>query len=141
MATEAISRGEVIARGLRGDPLPPGAAVDADGRPTTDPVAAAAISPFSGAKGFALGLTIELIVAALTGTAVGAEVRGTLDVTDPVTKGDLLIVFDARHEVQPPGAQSGADRGRLAPWAPRPPPAGPSPRSPHWPATSASRRA
>jgi LDH2 family malate/lactate/ureidoglycolate dehydrogenase len=96
MAMGAISRGEVIARGLRGEPLPPGAAVDADGRPTTDPGAAAAISPFGGAKGFALGLAIELIVAALTGTAVGDEVRGTLDVTDPVTKGDLLIALDAR---------------------------------------------
>lgn len=101
MATGAISRGEVLARGLRGEPLPSGAAVDAEGRPTTDPVAAAAISPFGGAKGFALGLAIELIVAALTGTAVGEEVRGTLDVTDPVTKGDLLIAFDARGDFAP----------------------------------------
>jgi LDH2 family malate/lactate/ureidoglycolate dehydrogenase len=94
MATSAISRGEVLARGHRGESLPPGAAVDADGQPTTDPGSAAAISPFGGAKGFALGLAIELIVAALTDTALGDEVRGTLDVTDPVTKGDLLIAFD-----------------------------------------------
>jgi L-2-hydroxycarboxylate dehydrogenase (NAD+) len=94
MATGAISRGEVLARGLRGEALPPGAAVDADGRPTTDPAAAAAISPFGGAKGFALGLAIELIVAALTGTELGDAVRGTLDVSDPVTKGDLLIAFE-----------------------------------------------
>jgi L-2-hydroxycarboxylate dehydrogenase (NAD+) len=96
MATGAISRGEVIARGHRGEPLPPGAAVDADGRPTTDPVAAAAISPFGGAKGFGLGLAIELFVAALTGTALGEDVRGTLDVTEPVSKGDLVIAFDPR---------------------------------------------
>ncbi len=96
MATGAISKGEVIARGLRGQPLPPGAAVDADGRPTVDPVAAepGAISPFGGAKGFALGLGLELLVAALSETALGQRVRGTLDVTDPVTKGDLFIVFD-----------------------------------------------
>ncbi|MBV8429792.1 MAG: Ldh family oxidoreductase [Solirubrobacterales bacterium] len=96
MATGAISKGEVIARGLRGQELPPGSAVEADGVPTVDPVAAAdgAISPFGGPKGYALGLGIELLVAALTGTALGERVRGTLDVTDPVTKGDLFMVFD-----------------------------------------------
>lgn len=96
MATGAISKGEVIARGLRGQELPPGSAVDADGVPTVDPLAAdaGAISPFGGAKGYALGLGIELLVAALTQSALGERVRGTLDVTDPVTKGDLFIVFD-----------------------------------------------
>ena len=94
MATGAISRGEVIARGLRGQSLPPGAAVDADGNPTEDPAAAEAISPFGAAKGFALGLAIELLVAALTESALGEQVRGTLDVSDPVSKGDLLMVFD-----------------------------------------------
>jgi LDH2 family malate/lactate/ureidoglycolate dehydrogenase len=96
MATGAISKGEVIARSHRGQDLPPGSAVDANGNPTVDPVAAdrGAISPFGGAKGFALGLAIELLVAALTETALGERVRGTLDVTDPVTKGDVLIAFD-----------------------------------------------
>jgi L-2-hydroxycarboxylate dehydrogenase (NAD+) len=96
MATGAISKGEVIARRLRGQNLPPGAAVDAEGRSTIDPFAAdrGAISPFGGAKGFALGLAIELLVAALTETELGQRVRGTLDITDPVTKGDVLIVFD-----------------------------------------------
>jgi LDH2 family malate/lactate/ureidoglycolate dehydrogenase len=96
MATGAISKGEVIARGLRGQELPPGSAVDAEGYPTVDPVAAdeGAISPFGGPKGFALGLAIELFVAALTETALGARVRGTLDVSDPVTKGDVLIAVD-----------------------------------------------
>ena len=93
MATGAISKGEVIARGHRGQELPAGSAVDAEGYPTVDPAAAerGTISPFGGAKGFALGLAIELLVAALTETALGDDVRGTLDVTDPVTKGDLLI--------------------------------------------------
>jgi LDH2 family malate/lactate/ureidoglycolate dehydrogenase len=96
MATGAISKGEVIARGLRGQELPPGSAVDVEGYPTVDPVAAdrGAISPFGGPKGFALGLAIELLVAALTETALGEQVRGTLDVIDPVTKGDVLIVFN-----------------------------------------------
>jgi LDH2 family malate/lactate/ureidoglycolate dehydrogenase len=104
MATGAISKGEVIARGLRGEKLPDGAAVDAEGVPTVDPIAAdgGAISPAGGHKGFALGLALELFVAALTATELGGRVRGTLDVTDPVTKGDLLLVFDPAAAGAPP---------------------------------------
>ena len=40
MATGAISKGEVIARRHRREKLPPGAAVDVDGVPTVDPIAA-----------------------------------------------------------------------------------------------------
>jgi LDH2 family malate/lactate/ureidoglycolate dehydrogenase len=111
MATGAISKGEVIARAHRGQELPPRSAIDAEGYPTVDPVAAdgGAISPFGGPKGFALGLAIELLVAALTETALGEQVRGTLDVTDPVTKGDVLIAFDPRAAgVEPFGDRIGA---------------------------------
>ncbi|GAA4553481.1 Ldh family oxidoreductase [Pseudonocardia xishanensis] len=96
MATGQISRGKVLDHAQRGAPLPDGAAVDAEGRPTTDATAAldGAISPVGGPKGYALSLALELLVASLTGTALGRDVRGTLDTTDPVTKGDLLIAFD-----------------------------------------------
>lgn len=96
MATGQISRGKVLDHAHRGEPLPEGAAVDASGAPTTDPTAAldGAISPFGGPKGYALSLVLELMVASLTGTALGREVRGTLDTTDPVTKGDVLIALD-----------------------------------------------
>lgn len=96
MATGQISRGKVLDHAARGEPLPSGAVVDADGRPTTDPSAAldGAISPFGGPKGYALALVLEVLVATLTRTALGTDVRGTLDTTDPVTKGDLLLALD-----------------------------------------------
>lgn len=96
MATSAISMGEILTHDARGTRLPEGVAVDAEGRVTTDPAAAAAgaISPFGGSKGFALGLAVELLVAVLSGTALGRDVTGTLDVEHPVTKGDVLIVVD-----------------------------------------------
>jgi LDH2 family malate/lactate/ureidoglycolate dehydrogenase len=96
MATGQISRGKVLDHAQRGAPLPAGSAVDAIGAPTTDAAAAldGAISPVGGPKGYALSLVLELLVASLTGTALGRDVRGTLDTTDPVTKGDLLIAFD-----------------------------------------------
>jgi LDH2 family malate/lactate/ureidoglycolate dehydrogenase len=53
--SHGLQRLPVIARGRRGQELPPGSAVDADGYPTADPVAAddGAISPVGGRKGFA----------------------------------------------------------------------------------------
>lgn len=96
MATGTMSMGKVIAHELYGVPLPEGAAVDADGWPTTDPSAAkhGAISPFGGAKGYAMSVALELLVASLTATALGREVKGTLDEEHHCNKGDVLLCID-----------------------------------------------
>jgi len=96
MSTGATSRGRILHHALVDQPLEPGWAVDAHGVPTTDPQAAidGAISPFGGPKGYALGLAIEVLVASLTGTALGTAVTGTLDETEPVTKGDVFLCID-----------------------------------------------
>jgi LDH2 family malate/lactate/ureidoglycolate dehydrogenase len=111
MATGLVSMGKILDHGHRGAPLEPGWALDADGEPTLDPHAAAkgAIAPFGGAKGYGLGLAIELLVAAVTGSALGREIKGTLDTTSVCTKGDLFIclapeVFGSRDSL---GAVSG----------------------------------
>lgn len=95
MSTGAVSRGKILAHARDGRQLEPGWAVDAIGNPATDAAAAVdgAISPFGGAKGYALGLALELLVAALTRSALGEQVRGTLDVTSVCNKGDLFLVF------------------------------------------------
>jgi LDH2 family malate/lactate/ureidoglycolate dehydrogenase len=53
----------------RGEALPPGWAVDADGRPTTDPHAAmrGALLAFGGARGANIALMVEVLAAGLTG--------------------------------------------------------------------------
>lgn len=96
MSTGAVSMGRVIDHARRGVPLSPGWAVDAAGEPTTDPADAllGAISPFGGAKGYALGVALEALIGSLTGTPLGRDVHGTLDETHPVSKGDVFIVFD-----------------------------------------------
>jgi L-2-hydroxycarboxylate dehydrogenase (NAD+) len=96
LATSQISVGQAINHLRAGEELPSGSALDAHGNQTNDPQLAihGALSPFGGAKGYALGLGIELIVAALTGTATGKDVRGTLDASSPSTKGDVIIVLD-----------------------------------------------
>lgn len=106
MATSEVSMGKIIDHAGRAEPIPLGWAVDERGRPTTDPRAAAtgAISPFGGAKGYALGVTIEALVAALSGTAFGRDVRGTLDSDHPSSKGDLFLVI--RHPEPEVAAQA-----------------------------------
>jgi LDH2 family malate/lactate/ureidoglycolate dehydrogenase len=101
-ATGVISMGKVHDYAHRGLPLEAGWAVDADGVPTTDAAAAklGAISPFGGAKGYALGLAFELLVASLTGAALGDAVKGTLDVTEVCNKGDVFIVMDPGRSLQ-----------------------------------------
>lgn len=97
LATSVVSMGKINHHAMCGMPIPPSWAVDADGRPTTDATAAraGAIAPFGGAKGYGLGLAIELLVAALAGSDLAPDVHGTLDDIHAANKGDLVILIDA----------------------------------------------
>ncbi|WP_246704594.1 Ldh family oxidoreductase [Rhizobium sp. P32RR-XVIII] len=94
-ATSLVSMGEIHDHANRGQPIPPGWALDVDGNPTTDPEAAkkGAIAPFGQAKGYALGLALELLVSSLSGAALGTEVVGTLDDESVCNKGDVFILI------------------------------------------------
>lgn len=96
LATSIVSMGKINHHAMRGMPIPPGWAVDAEGRPTTDANAAktGAIAPFGGAKGYALGLAVELLVAALAGSELAPDVHGTLDDINAANKGDVFILID-----------------------------------------------
>jgi LDH2 family malate/lactate/ureidoglycolate dehydrogenase len=108
MATAIISMGKVHDHAIRGLPLQPGWAVDSGGSPTVDPDRAkgGAIAPFGGAKGYGLGIAIEALVGALTSSAMGRDVAGTLDSVHPATKGDVFIVL------QPPDPGRGEELGQ-----------------------------
>lgn len=95
MATSLVSMGKIHDHANRGVPIPEGWALDAEGNPTTDAGAAkaGAIAPFGGPKGYALGLALELLVTALSGSAIGTHVHGTLDSNTVCNKGDLFIVI------------------------------------------------
>ena len=67
-ATSVIAMGRVQQLKREGKPLPPDAAVDAAGRPTTDPDAAVALVPFGGHKGYGLSLVNELVAALVGGS-------------------------------------------------------------------------
>jgi LDH2 family malate/lactate/ureidoglycolate dehydrogenase len=96
MATSLVSMGQIHDYANRGQALAPGWALDANGDPTVDAAAArgGAIAPFGGAKGYALGLAFEVLVASLTASALGRDVQGTLDSDQVCNKGDLFIVIE-----------------------------------------------
>ena len=98
MSTASASAGKILDFAARGEAIPPDWAVDNRGRPTTDAAAAAqgSISPFGGAKGYALGLAFGSLVGLLSQSHYGRDVAGTLDVDRIPTKGDVLIAISAR---------------------------------------------
>jgi len=60
-ATSTVAMGRVQQLKREGKPLPPGAAVDAAGKPTTDANEAAWLLPFGAHKGYGLSLLIEVM--------------------------------------------------------------------------------
>ncbi|HET7768282.1 MAG TPA: Ldh family oxidoreductase [Chloroflexota bacterium] len=86
MATSVFSNGKLGVFRKQGRQLPPGAVLNKDGRPTTDPAAGGPNLPAGGYKGYALSL-LNLFTAALAmaGAPAGERIAGTfylaLDVT------------------------------------------------------------
>lgn len=97
LATSNGAYGKVIAARNEGQPLPEGWAVDAQGQPTTDPVAATegSMIPFGAHKGSAVSVLIEAFSGALSDATYAYE---TVDIwSNPASKmnnGHLLIGLD-----------------------------------------------
>jgi LDH2 family malate/lactate/ureidoglycolate dehydrogenase len=67
-ATSVVAMGRVQQLKREGKALPPGAAVDEAGQPTTDPAKAVALLPFGAHKGYGLSLMNELVGALIGGS-------------------------------------------------------------------------
>ena len=67
-ATSTVAMGRVQQFKREGKALPPNAAVDKHGRPTTDPNQVAALLPFGAHKGYGLALINELVAALIGGS-------------------------------------------------------------------------
>ena len=97
LSMSKVARGNVVAAKQRGEPIPEGWAIDAEGRPTTDPDAALAgtMLPLGDAKGTALALMVELLAAGLTGSTFAADASSFLDDKGgPPGTGQLILAFD-----------------------------------------------
>lgn len=97
LSLSKVARGNILAAKQKGQPIPEGWALDAEGKPTTDPTAALAgtMLPLGDAKGTALALMVELLAAGLTGANYAADASSFLDAKGgPPGTGQLLIAVD-----------------------------------------------
>ena len=97
LSLSKVARGNILAAKQKGEKIPEGWALDAQGKPTTDPATALAgtMLPLGDAKGTVLALMVELLAAGLTGANFAADASGFLDAKGPPPgTGQLLIAFD-----------------------------------------------
>ena len=97
LSLSKVARGNILAAKQKGERIPEGWALDARGKPTTDPDAAlrGTMLPFGDAKGTVLALMVELLAAGLTGANFAAEASSFLDAEGaPPATGQLIVAFD-----------------------------------------------
>jgi LDH2 family malate/lactate/ureidoglycolate dehydrogenase len=102
MATSTITRGRVEVARRRGESLPVGWAIDAEGNPATTPEAAldGALLPLggdeehAGYKGYGLGLIVDLLTGVLAGASFGPNIVGLFSTEAPSDLGQSYVVLD-----------------------------------------------
>ncbi len=99
-----VARGKIMLAAKEGKPIPPGWALDAEGKPTTDAKAAltGSMAAIGGVKGVMLALMVELICVALTGARFGFENDSFFEPGKPASIGHAILAID-------PAALGGAD--------------------------------
>lgn len=103
LSVSTVARGKVVLAAKNGTPIPEDWALDAEGNATTDAEAAlvGSMAPLggrtAGAKGAALGLMVELLCGALTGSNFGYQGSSFFEPTGaPPSIGHLILVMDPK---------------------------------------------
>jgi LDH2 family malate/lactate/ureidoglycolate dehydrogenase len=94
-ATSVVAMGRVQQLAREGKELPPGAAVDENGQPTTDPNAAKFLVPFGAHKGYGLALMNEIIGGFIGGSL--PTIRNRWDKVPKGEKGTCCFFFQVWH--------------------------------------------
>lgn len=97
LSSSVVARGNIILAAREGCEIPGDWAMNAEGRPTTDAVAAleGAMLPLGGAKGYALAMAVEILSGVLTGAAFGPHVNNLYrDDEPPADVGHNFILID-----------------------------------------------
>jgi LDH2 family malate/lactate/ureidoglycolate dehydrogenase len=112
MATSTVPRGRIEVASRRGEVLPLGWAIDADGNPTTEPAAAleGSLHPLGGTeqmgghKGYGLALAVDLLTGVLAGAAMGPGIVPLFSLEGgPSNLGQSFLVIDPA-AIDAPGA-------------------------------------
>ena len=104
MATSVAARGHIRIAAREGRSIPEGWALDADGKPTTDPARALAgvMLPFAGPKGSGIAMMIDILGGVLSGSAFGGRIRDmNTDFEAPQDVGHFFMAFKIEAFMQP----------------------------------------
>ncbi len=96
MAPSVAARGKIRKAERRGEKIPLGYALDAAGRPTTDPTAAMAgvVLPIGGHKGSGLAIMMDIFAGVISGAAFGGDVGDQQKVLDrPQNVGHFFLAM------------------------------------------------
>lgn len=97
LALSTVARGNIVAANQKGEAIPEGWALDAEGQPTTDAAKAlkGTMVALGGPKGTALALMVEVLAAALTGAHLAFEASSFLDDKGPPPgTGQTILAID-----------------------------------------------
>ncbi|KAF9776503.1 hypothetical protein IL306_005286 [Fusarium sp. DS 682] len=96
MSPSVAARGKIRKAARRGEAIPEGYALDAEGRPTTDPEAAlkGVVLPMGGPKGSGLAMMMDIFGGVMSGSAFAGDVNDQYKVMDkPQNVGHWFLVF------------------------------------------------
>src|SRR5690606_14290500 len=96
IANTAVARGKIHLARQKGVPIPEGWAIDADGAPTVDPIAAlgGATLPMAGHKGFAIAVVMDMLSGVLGGGSFGRAVAGPYQAERRGGVGHFMLALD-----------------------------------------------
>jgi LDH2 family malate/lactate/ureidoglycolate dehydrogenase len=96
IANTVVARGKIFVARQKGALIPDHWALDAEGRRTTDPVAALAgvILPMAEHKGYAIALMMDVLAGVLSGSGILAEVSSPFKTDKPSRCGHFFLALD-----------------------------------------------
>ena len=96
MANSGVARGKIYLANKRRETIPDHWAVDAKGRPTTDPKAALEgfILPMAGHKGYVMGVMVDILSGVLSGSRFLDGVHGPYDPVNPSGAGHFMVALN-----------------------------------------------
>lgn len=96
MTPSVVALGKLILAQKLGKDIPPGWALDKDGKPTTDPAAgrAGSLIPIGGPKGSGLALVVEVLSGILSGAGTATHLHDLYEFDAPQGVGHFLGVID-----------------------------------------------
>lgn len=104
MSSSVVARGKIVEAAKRGDPIPEGWALDADGRPTTDSPTAEAgvVLPFAGAKGSAVAILVDILAGVISGAAYSTLINNLYaEFEKPQNNGQFTMALDVSSFMPP----------------------------------------